>query len=162
MTKEEIKQSITAREVLAERGISINRKGMCRCPFHGADKHPSMQVNRDYVYCFTCGAHADIFELVQSLDGVSFRDAFISLGGTYEHQSERERKILAYRREQERKKREASRKAYEDEVALLHTTMHASRTLLLEEMEGSEDFYFYLDIYEKARQKLENMEKNHD
>ena len=39
---------------------------MVCCPFH-ADRTPSMKLNEDYFYCFGCGAHGDVIDLVAKL-----------------------------------------------------------------------------------------------
>ena len=88
MTKEEIKEQINMSDVLSRYGIQV-RNGMCRCPFHGHDRHPSMKVYRDGVRCFTCGRSWDVFSFIQQIDHCDFKTAFYSLGGTYEHQSGR-------------------------------------------------------------------------
>lgn len=94
MTAEEIKQSLSMPEVARQYGLQIRRDGMCSCPFHGEDKHPSMKIYKDSFTCFACGAHGDIFTFVQLMTGYSFKDAFLSLGGTYEqHETKTARAI---------------------------------------------------------------------
>lgn len=39
--------------------------------------------DRDF-HCFGCGANGDIFDFIQRMDNVDFKEAFQSLGGTYE------------------------------------------------------------------------------
>jgi len=89
MTVEEIKQNLSMSDVLARYGVKVNRNGMCCCPIHH-EKHPSMKVFKDGYNCFACGANGDIFSFVQAMEGCSFKDAFISLGGTYERQDNRQ------------------------------------------------------------------------
>jgi len=84
MTVEEIKQQISMPDLVKRYGIQIHRGGMVSCPFH-ADRHPSMQIKTDRFTCYSCGAHGDIFTFTQMMDGCDFKDAFLSLGGTYEH-----------------------------------------------------------------------------
>ena len=84
MTSNEIKEQNPMPEFLRSRGIVINRAGFAKCIFH-SDRKPSMKVYKDSVYCFSCGAHGDIFTIVKELDGLSFKEAYLSLGGTYEH-----------------------------------------------------------------------------
>ena len=117
MTSEEIKQTTTMTEVLSRYGISVNRR-MCSCPFHGTDRHPSMQVFRDGYKCHTCGEYGDIFTFVMKYENCSFKEAFRILGGEYEHSQKRSSHLLAARREAERKKREsqAERKRKEREL----------------------------------------------
>ena len=40
---DEVKERVTAREVMEREGIVFNRNNMCRCPFH-QDKTASMKV----------------------------------------------------------------------------------------------------------------------
>lgn len=82
MTKEEIKSSISMREVLSRYGISVNSKGQCRCPFHN-DQHASMQAykgDKGY-FCFACGEGGDIFRFVMKMENCSFNEALKKLGG---------------------------------------------------------------------------------
>ena len=46
-------------------GLSPDRRGMCRCPFHN-DKTPSFKVYPDArgYYCFGCGAGGDVVNFV--------------------------------------------------------------------------------------------------
>jgi hypothetical protein len=54
-------------------------KGLC--PFH-SERNPSFTVNEDkgLFYCFGCGAFGDVFDFIQKLDGLSFREALAALG----------------------------------------------------------------------------------
>ena len=124
MTSEEIKARTSMPDVISGIYHIQIRNNMCRCPFHD-DKSPSMRVYADSAYCFTCGKQWDVFSFVQDMDGCGFKDAFISLGGTYERhdtelarfkvEQERKRK----RAETERKQKEERRRFFEVAVALL-------------------------------------------
>lgn len=105
MTSEEIKESVSVRDVLESHGIKVKRN-MCSCPFH-KDNDPSMAVYPKGVKCFSCGFSGDVFALTEKLDGVDFKTAFISLGGTYEHLKGNDRIRAISRREQA--KRDAQR-----------------------------------------------------
>ena len=83
MNSDEIKQSISMPDILAQYGIPV-RRNMCKCPFHGVDKHPSMKVFKDGLNCFTCGWRGDVFDFVMAMDRCDFKTAFKALGGTYE------------------------------------------------------------------------------
>ena len=89
MTAEEIRERVSMFDLAKDYGIKIDRHGMCSCPFHGADKHPSMKLYRDGYKCFACGAAGDIFKFVQNMDECSFKEAFLKLGGTYEREPNR-------------------------------------------------------------------------
>lgn len=104
MTSEEIKATVNMTDVLSERGIIV-RRGMCKCPFHD-DRTPSMKVYKDGCRCFTCAKSWDVFGFVMEFDKVDFKKAYISLGGTYENTTGRERILAKGRREQAKKIRD--------------------------------------------------------
>ena len=88
MTKEEIKQQYSMRDILAKCGLSQpNRAGFIKCPFHKGDREPSMKIYAKDYNCFGCGANGDIFKFLQEFYRISFKEAFIMLGGTYERPS---------------------------------------------------------------------------
>lgn len=126
MTSEEIKDSTTMKDVLARYGLpQPNKKGFIRCPFHSGDRNPSMKIyERDY-YCFACGEGGDIFTFIQKMENLTFREAFLSLGGTYPEQEEPpfSRRLRAYRR-QKQKDAVERRKAQErwEKQQLIHQT----------------------------------------
>lgn len=97
MTSEEIKERVSVRDVLQQHGIKIKRN-MCSCPFH-KDTNPSMAVYDKAVKCFSCGFSGDIFSLTQEMDHCSFKEAFISLGGTYDTMSQNQRVTAVSKRE---------------------------------------------------------------
>lgn len=102
MTLEEIKENTTMREILARYSLpQPDRRGFILCPFH-ADKSPSMRIyERDY-YCFGCGEGGDVFDFVQRMENLTFREAFEELGGTYPKKGEEpsfRRRRLAYQRQ---------------------------------------------------------------
>lgn len=82
MTKEEIKEAYSMRDIISRYGIPINRPGFCSCPFHTGDNSPSLKVYKDNFHCHACGADGDIFTWVMMMDNMSFKEAFSSLGGT--------------------------------------------------------------------------------
>ena len=49
-----VKSSVSTREAAERYGIFVNRRGMCKCPFH-KDKNPSMKVDKRF-HCFGCQA----------------------------------------------------------------------------------------------------------
>ena len=71
---ETVKQSITVREAAEMYGIEVRRNGMACCPFHD-DKNPSMKLNKDYFYCFGCGATGDVIGLTARLYNLSPKEA---------------------------------------------------------------------------------------
>ncbi len=66
-------------EYLVAKGFQINAKGLTNCPFtehhNNGDKHPSAQVNRDFLYCFTAGRAYDIWDVAKQLNGEDFKAA---------------------------------------------------------------------------------------
>ena len=71
---ETVKQSITIREAAERYGIEVKRGGMVCCPFHD-DKNPSMKLNKEYFYCFGCGATSDVIDLASRLYNLSPKEA---------------------------------------------------------------------------------------
>lgn len=104
MTREEVLTSVNVIELVRSRGIRANRSGMVCCPFHG-DKRPSMKVYKDGFKCFACGENGNAIDFVMKYDGLSFKDAFIYLGGTYETMTRAERVNAELHRQEEARKR---------------------------------------------------------
>ena len=72
-----IRSSVTMRQLADMYGYKVNRSGMMRCPFHGEDKHPSLKVydgERGW-YCFVCNEGGDIFDFAMKHDGLEFPKA---------------------------------------------------------------------------------------
>jgi hypothetical protein len=70
---------------LVARRVKLKRSGRGfagLCPFHD-EKTPSFNVSdeRGYFHCFGCGAHGDLFKWVELVEGLSFREAVLSLAG---------------------------------------------------------------------------------
>lgn len=108
MTKEEIKDLYSMRDILERYGLpQPSRSGFICCPFH-KEKTASMKIYETDFHCFGCGAHGDIFTFVQMMDGISFKEAFSELGGDYENSFSARLKIY-----QAQKKREMKRKTEE-------------------------------------------------
>jgi DNA primase len=82
---EQIKQRNPIEEVISRHGVVLLRKGSRfagRCPFHD-DDYPSLVVypqTRSF-FCFGCGAHGDVIDFVQRIDGLGFRAALERLDG---------------------------------------------------------------------------------
>ena len=67
-----------------------------------------MRVYDDSAYCFTCARQWDVFSFVQEMDGCGFKEAFVTLGGTYEH-SDNKAIDFGIRTRRERRKAERER-----------------------------------------------------
>ena len=70
----QIKMGVSVKEAAEYYGLEVNRGNMVCCPFHN-DRTPSMKLNEDYFYCFGCGAHGDVIDLVARLFGLSSFEA---------------------------------------------------------------------------------------
>lgn len=114
MNAERIKSLYSMRDILSRYGLpQPNRAGFIRCPFHKGDREPSMKIYEKDFHCFACQAHGDIFTFAQLMDGTSFKEAFLELGGSYEREGGESfsARLGIYRAQ---KKREAARKAQEE------------------------------------------------
>ena len=78
---ETVKQTVTTRQAAERYGLSVNRSGMTRCPFH-EDHHPSMKVD-DRFYCFGCHATGDVIDFTARLFGISLKDAVEKLAADF-------------------------------------------------------------------------------
>ena len=70
----QIKMGVSVKEAAEYYGLEVNRGNMVCCPFRN-DRTPSMKLNEDYFYCFGCGAHGDVIDLVAKLFNLSSYDA---------------------------------------------------------------------------------------
>lgn len=122
-----IRSSVTMRQLAAMYGYEVNRSGMMRCPFHGEDKHPSLKVydgERGW-YCFVCNEGGDIFDFAMRHDGLEFpraveRIAYMAgipvsdgKNGLSEEDKARIRKRKAEREAAERAKEERNQRMIE-------------------------------------------------
>lgn len=115
MTVEEIKESVSMKDVLAKYGVKTDRNGMCNCPIHG-ERHPSMKVYSDGYKCFACNSAGDIFTFVQEMEGCDFKRAFMILGGSYQYRPVRQRTVAKMSFERKRKERQRA----EEKEKLFH------------------------------------------
>ena len=63
---EAVKEAVPVPLAAERYGLTANRAGMVRCPFHD-DHTPSLKLNEDYFYCFGCGAGGDVVSLTARL-----------------------------------------------------------------------------------------------
>ena len=141
MNTEEIKRTTSMEDVLNRYGIKIRNK-QCSCPFHGADKHPSMQVFSDGFKCHSCGVHGDIFSFVQMYEKCDFKTAFRILGGTYKQMKPLERKVVKTQYQREKEERDRKEKAEADFKYHLARTLSALR-IVLQMYEPMSDMWAY-------------------
>lgn len=69
-----VKAAVTVRDAAEHYGLKVSRNYLVCCPFHD-DRHPSMKLNVDYFYCFSCGAKGDVIDFVARLFGLSSYEA---------------------------------------------------------------------------------------
>lgn len=112
MTKNEIKQQYSMRDIVERYGLCPNRAGFVRCPFHNRDRTASMKVYEHDAYCFGCGWHGDIFSFVQNMNDCSFKEAFLILGGEYRKATPEMRQSIRKEKQavSDRKRKELERK----------------------------------------------------
>ena len=106
MTAEEIKERYSMREIIGRYGLEVNRAGFIRCPFHKGDRTPSLKIYEKSYNCFGCGATGDIFTFVEKMDNLSFKEAFLQLGGEYEKSSCFSAKLAVYKAQKAQEERE--------------------------------------------------------
>ena len=166
MTTDEIKQSVSMRDVMDKYKIKVSRSNMCCCPIH-KEKHPSMKIYKDSFNCFSCGAHGDIFSFVQEMEKCDFKTAFMFLGGTYDKDKKSVRNALK-RVEDARKERETRKErerialieksdAFRLEYRNILAEICTYKKLFMEAIPNSDDFWEYLDKYHTALLKEQNM-----
>ena len=81
-------------------GITVDRKGFARCPFHN-EKTASFRVYPDNTFhCFGCGAHGDVITFVMKIQNISFNEACRKLDKDISYSEQR--KINKIKREREK------------------------------------------------------------
>lgn len=79
---ESVKAAVTLRHAAETYGLRVLRNGMTCCPFH-EDRHPSLKLNKDYFFCFGCGASGDVIDFTGRLFGISLKDAAQKLAADF-------------------------------------------------------------------------------
>jgi len=150
MTKDEIKDTYSMRDIVERYGFHPNRAGFISCPFHTGDRSPSLKVySRDF-HCHACGADGDIFDFVQKMDNLSFKEAFQSLGGEYQKPSFKSN-LAIYRA---RKKRDAQVKQArtEEENRQLNNSLISIYRRYMERFEPLSDGW--CDCYNRLQMEM--------
>lgn len=80
---ERIKESVSLQDAMRMYGIDPGTRGNTHCPFHGDDKHPSLNVRNNFYFCHTCGAHGDVIGFVSQLFGIRPSSAAIKLDNDF-------------------------------------------------------------------------------
>lgn len=114
MTKEELKNTYSMKDVIGKYGLFPNRAGFVSCPFHYGDHTASLKIYKDSFYCFGCGASGDIFDFVMRMERCDFKTAFGILGGTYQKPTFSSRLAIyqSQKKNADEGKREAKRRGY--------------------------------------------------
>lgn len=113
MTKEELKNTYSMKDVIGKYGLFPNRAGFVSCPFHHGDHTASLKIYKDSFYCFGCGASGDIFDFVMRMERCDFKTAFGILGGTYQKPTFSSR-LAIYQSQKKMQMREKEKQREED------------------------------------------------
>ena len=113
MTKEELKNTYSMKDVIGKYGLFPNRAGFVSCPFHYGDHTASLKIYKDSFYCFGCGASGDIFDFVMRMERCDFKTAFGILGGTYQKPTFSSR-LAIYESQKKMQMREKEKQREED------------------------------------------------
>ena len=117
MTKEEIKQLYSMRDILEQYEIFPNENDFVNCPFC-EDGKVSMKINEDDYYCSTCNANGDIFTFIQNMEKLTFPEAFKRLGGTYGKPTF-ESKLILYRAKKNKETKLNQQEKMKSEIELI-------------------------------------------
>ena len=79
---EAVKATVPVRAAAEQYGLEVNFGGMVRCPFH-EDRTPSMKLYEDHFYCFGCGKHGDVIDLIAELFAIPPYDAACKLADEF-------------------------------------------------------------------------------
>ena len=79
---ETVKAAVPVRAAAERYGLEVNYGGMVRCPFH-EDRTPSMKLYEDHFFCFGCGKHGDVINLVAELFAIPPYDAACKLADDF-------------------------------------------------------------------------------
>lgn len=154
MTKEEIKDMYSMRDIVSRYGIEINRSGFCSCPFHTGDRTPSLKIYAKDFHCHACGAHGDIFTWVMMMDTMSFKEAFSSLGGTNADTFTSFVKSRQAKAKREHAKREQAKKKAELQQLNMEITAYRN---VMQESEPLSDIWTY--TYNKLQYRVYLLEE---
>jgi len=108
---ESVKENVSPRQVADYYGIDV-RNDMVSCLFHD-ERTPSMKLYDDHIYCFGCGKHGDVTDMVGELFGLSPKEAAEKIAHDFgisydkqhgEYTPNKESIIAKIRREQDKAK----------------------------------------------------------
>lgn len=87
MTADEIRQQYTMQDILLRYGLQANKNGFIICPFH-KEKTASLKIKKHTWKCHGCNKGGSVFDFVMEMENIDWKEAFLSLGGTYENTKE--------------------------------------------------------------------------
>lgn len=102
---ERLKNEYSMRSVVELYGFKVDRGGFINCPFHKGDRTASMKIYPKSYYCYACGAYGDIFNFIQAIEGVTFKEAFEKLGGV-EHKLTQKESSWVQRQKMKRQRKQ--------------------------------------------------------
>ncbi len=82
---DDIKQSVSMKDICYQYGISVDNHGYALCPFHADKRRPSMKIydgNRGYC-CFSCGESGDTINFVMKFFGIKFNEALAKINDDF-------------------------------------------------------------------------------
>ena len=79
---EAVKATVPIRAAAERYGLEVNCAGMVRCLFH-EERTPSMKLYEDHYFCFGCGKHGDVINLVAELFSIPPYYAACKLAGDF-------------------------------------------------------------------------------
>ena len=119
------------KDILVKCGLpEPNRAGFIKCPFHKGDHEASMKIYDKDFHCFGCGANGDIFTFTERFYGISFKDAFLMLGGEYEKNPSFRSSLAIYRAKKEKLMREKQEAKMRDKCRLNNDLISVYREFL--------------------------------
>ena len=77
-----VKAAVPVRAAAERYGLEVNFGDMVRCLFH-EDRTPSMKLYEDHYFCFGCGKHGDVIDLVSELFAIPPYDAACKLADDF-------------------------------------------------------------------------------
>lgn len=126
----QIKERLTAQEVVEFYGFHPDRSGFIKCPFHQGDRHASLKVysgDKTGWHCFGCGAGGSVIDFVMKLFDIDFRQACVRLNTDF-HLGLAEEEDP----EEARRRREAARRSRELEERRRRQTEEKYRAVAAE------------------------------
>lgn len=78
----EVRERVTAQDAAQHYGLTFDRRGWARCPFH-ADKHPSMSFRNGRFRCWVCDVGGDSIDLTARLLGLDAMGAVERLNADF-------------------------------------------------------------------------------